>query len=56
MRPAGSIFKFAISLQYYLHFNILLANLQPVTHKTEQPKWTTAALPSSGFALSRLCE
>jgi hypothetical protein len=35
--------------------NILLANPQPTTRITEQPKWTTAALPSSGFAPS-LCE
>jgi hypothetical protein len=56
MDPAGAIFEFAISLKYYLHYNVLLANPQPTTHNTaEQPKWTTATLPSSSFALS-LCE
>jgi hypothetical protein len=52
MRSAGAIFEFAVSPKYYLHFNIPLANLQPTTHNTEQPKCTTAALPSSGVALS----
>jgi hypothetical protein len=55
MHPAGAIFEFAVSPKYYLHYNIPLANPQPTTHNTEQPKLTTAALPSSGFALS-FCE
>jgi hypothetical protein len=52
MHPAGAIFEFAVSPKYYLHYNIALANPQPTTHNTEQPQYTIAAQPSSGFALS----
>jgi hypothetical protein len=55
MHPAGAIFEFAAPPKYYLHYNILLTNPQPTIHNTEQPKWITVALPSSGFAPS-LCE
>ncbi len=52
MHPAGAIFEFVVSQKYYLHYNIQLANPQPTTHNTEQPKWTTVALPSISVALS----